>query len=68
MPTQTTTPPEIQRALDAIHVASTALEEASRSATLAGTSHEIMAMHLHLVIINRSLQMIAARRGVVSRR
>jgi hypothetical protein len=60
--------PEMQRALDAMNDACIALELASESAQFAGQHHELMAMHLHLVIFSRSLGLIADRPGVASRR
>jgi hypothetical protein len=60
--------PEMQRALDAMNDACIALELASESAQFAGQHHELMAMHLHLILFSRSLSLIADRPGVASRR
>ncbi len=59
---------EIQRAQDSNSDACTATERASRSAQHAGSSMDIMALHLHLILINRQLSLIAARPGIASRR
>lgn len=65
----TSTMAEIQQARASISAACTAMARASISAPMAGVSNEIVALHLHMILIDRQLSLVADRiAGLASRR